>query len=103
MSQRRTDILEALNKVQIHLCAYRSSSFCDCKFGATNVGQSSEEGNGCPEVRTAIHILKNMSDQEFDYFRSRSIEEMKNPKKQVLPKGPVISKFDVVVTDMTNH
>ncbi len=101
MSQRRTDILEALRKVQIHVCAYRSSSFCDCKFGATHVGQSGEEDNGCPEVRTAIHLLNNMSDDEFEYFLSRHKDERKSQKQ--FPKGSTISKFDVVVNDMTNH
>ena len=63
-------LLIALNRIRRHLCAYcplgfsdlRSGSlsdrFCDCKYGADHIGSKSESGNGCPEMRMAMEIVK---------------------------------------------
>jgi len=62
-------LLKALNRIRRCLCAYcppehvnkeksHSDRFCDCKYGADRVGAKSEDGNGCPEMRDAMRIIK---------------------------------------------
>ena len=65
--ENRDRLLKALNRIRRHLCAYcrdandehsNSDHFCDCKYGADNIGSHSESGNGCPEMRMAMDIVK---------------------------------------------
>lgn len=68
--QKLAAILEA---IRIHrVCAYRGSR-CDCKFGADRIFDEwgHESGNGCPEMRDAIHLLNNMTDAEYRRIRDR--------------------------------
>ena len=55
--------LQSLRKVQIALCVYADEYFCDCKFGANNIGKPTEQGNGCPEIRTAIKIIEQIKER----------------------------------------
>ena len=53
------------------LCAYKSSSRCDCKYGATNIAGTTEKGNGCPEMRVLQLIIETMTDSEWFSILSR--------------------------------
>lgn len=88
---KRTELNEALERIQVGICAYRSHSFCDCKYGAHNVGLNSENGSGCPEIRQTLTIMKEMTDEEYQSIIDRIVDKQKM-------KGPIrfpsSSKFD---------
>lgn len=67
--QQLAEVLERIRQKQV--CAYMPGHFCDCKFGADRIGEHSESGNGCPEMRDAIHLLRNMTDLEFRRISGR--------------------------------
>jgi len=62
--QDRSTLVNGLRLVQQALCGY-SRTFCDCKYGAGNVGTHRDEDNGCPEVRAAAVLLGVMTDSEY--------------------------------------
>lgn len=68
--QKLAAILERIRK---HRCCAYMGERCDCKFGAENIekGWGGESGNGCPEMRDAIHLLQNMTDAEFKRISER--------------------------------
>jgi hypothetical protein len=47
------------------LCAYGTSTRCDCKYGADRIGQHSETGCGCPEMRNIIFFLESITNRQF--------------------------------------
>jgi len=98
----RESLIIALKRVQKRICAYKSETFCDCKFGADHVGEPGEEGNGCPEVRTAIAILRCINDSEYDVYleriKQRQYSEPKSETKTVIK----LSKFDIMLGE-TKH
>jgi len=67
----KTEMLLFLNKVQGYFCAYAGNSFdgptkfCDCKFGAQNIGSLTENGNGCPEMRMVIKFIEGLHYKQF--------------------------------------
>ena len=73
----KEELIVALTKLQGKLCVYGpkradgSTSFCDCKFGGTDIGCASEKGNGCPEVRQVLWILKTITPYEYDRIINR--------------------------------
>lgn len=72
--QKLAKILDEIRMKRI--CAYGQSPRCDCKFGADRIGIGlSESGNGCPEMRDAIWILRNMTDSEFKRISERKPSE----------------------------
>lgn len=81
MYNTKEELVEALTKIQRHLCAYdlgptlRSeggpASVCDCKYGANYIGSLSEEENGCPEMRWAVAIISAMSKYDMDRIMHR--------------------------------
>ena len=59
--QRVIDILEMIRCK--FLCSYQfpgrpPTRRCDCNYGADAVGSGHERGNGCPELRCIVEILK---------------------------------------------
>jgi len=98
---KRTELTEALERIQVGICAYRSHSFCDCKYGANKVGLNDEDGSGCPEMRQMIAIMKEMTDTEYQTILDRIVNKRK-------AKGPIqfpsSSKFDTIIaSDETTH
>lgn len=75
----RECLVNAVHVVQKHVCAYRSRTFCDCKFGVTSdrVGRG-ESGSGCPELRTIASLLAIMTEKEYD----RLVKRMNKPAKK---------------------
>lgn len=73
----KEELIVALKKIQGKLCAYGprkedgSTSFCDCKYGGTDVGGNSEDGNGCPEMRTAKAIIEALTPFEYEMICGR--------------------------------
>lgn len=60
------------------LCGYMGDP-CDCKYGiaTTNDRMGGSEQTGCPEMRTAIAILRNMTDQEWEKIQRRMARNAK--------------------------
>lgn len=79
-------LVDALKKVQVGICAYRSASFCDCKYGAQNAGKATESGNGCPEVREIIALFSSLTEFEYERLtkRAQKIAEKKMRKVRKL-------------------
>jgi hypothetical protein len=81
----RSDLANALRRIQRKFCAYDhhphdvpqrdAPSICDCKFGATKIGQPTETGNGCPEMRVACWLVSCMTDAEFAALIARHYRE----------------------------
>jgi hypothetical protein len=74
---KRTSVVDVLEKVRGHVCAYtldpsKPAKHCDCKYGGTNVMCGTETGNGCPELRSAIEVLTAMTDFEYDRAARRA-------------------------------
>lgn len=82
---QRADLHNALRKVQRKFCVYDhhpqvvpdrdAPTICDCKFGATNIGQPTETGNGCPELRVACWLVACMTDEEYAALIARHYRE----------------------------
>jgi hypothetical protein len=82
--KNRDDLLKALNRIRRYLCAYcppdhvnreesSSDRFCDCKYGADNLGRGHESGNGCPEMRLAMDIIQ-------EHFKTNKQKRKRKPK-----------------------
>ena len=56
---------------------------CDCKYGATNIGNAGEAGNGCPEMRCVVSIIDNMTDKEFERIRKRIYKRAVKHQKRI--------------------
>jgi len=67
----REETLQNLRKMQQAACVYNNTP-CDCKYGA-----SGGEQTGCPELRTAILLLENMSDEQYAELTSSRREQPK--------------------------
>ena len=52
------------------LCAYVGAA-CDCKYGADDIGSLHESGNGCPEIREIIALLRSMTKEDVEGIRER--------------------------------
>jgi len=86
-------LLEALIRIQRHHCAYDSfqthphrkpPSFCDCKYGANKLDKNmGEEGNGCPELRSAVWILSAMTPEEYKNIAERGHVAIPNNSKKI--------------------
>lgn len=93
-NQRR--LLRFLHCMQGTLCAYHTdqkpggTSFCDCKVGADNIGNTSERGNGCPEMRWLIDFIATLTPSEYE----KIVNRMKNEKKAALAKKLVYETYD---------
>lgn len=76
----KKELLRNLRKLQRGICVYNSEEFCDCKFGATNLDKmKGGEETGCPEVRTVILLLENMTEDEYRELAIRKIVRNKLP------------------------
>ena len=93
------ELLRGLNRVRRHLCAYcpiedigkeksYSDRFCDCKYGADHVGSHSESGNGCPEVRMAMDIVKAYCDLTNRPKRKRAPKRTDRGCTPIVPNYP---------------
>lgn len=66
--KNRAELVYNLEALRKRLCCYSPGiSFCDCKYGATGQG----EKTGCPELRSVIVLLKNMTGTEFQKIIKR--------------------------------
>ena len=64
--QSQEHLIKVASDLQEHICAYRSKTFCDCKYGGGNIGGGSESGSGCPEMHIIVGLLKNLTPKEFE-------------------------------------
>lgn len=75
---QKKQIIEVLEKLRKHkVCAYVGDR-CDCKFGGEGLGPNkwnSGESNGCPELRQAIEILSELTDDEYNKLIGRNRDE----------------------------
>lgn len=84
-------LLEALIRIQRFHCAYDSfrthpkrkpPGFCDCKYGADKLDNIDEQGNGCPELRSAVWIISAMTPTEYNEIATRGhVQIMDHSKK----------------------
>lgn len=73
----RAEILNSLIKLGGGVCGYTFdpsewlTTRCDCKYGGPSLNgptfdSSASEKTGCPELRTAYLIIKNLSEDEYE-------------------------------------
>ncbi len=83
-------LIEALTRIQRFHCAYdayrdnsksKPPNLCDCKYGADRLDNRDEQGNGCPELRSAIWILSAMTSEEYAEIAKRGHVEIMTGKK----------------------
>lgn len=74
-------MLKALGKVREKVCVY-NGDICDCKYGIHQKKdlRSYGEVSGCPEMRTIIAVVENMTDFEYN----RIIKRMKKQGHNLL-------------------
>jgi len=74
-------MLKALGKVREKVCVY-NGDICDCKYGIHQKKdlRSYGEVSGCPEMRTVIAVVENMTDFEYN----RIIKRMKKQGHNLL-------------------
>jgi len=65
----KSELIITLERIRMkYMCAYVSPNFCDCKFSDNfrlPLNTMSEQGNGCPEMRTIINFIKELPEDEF--------------------------------------
>jgi len=63
----KKEVLEGIKTLQKKVCAYRSETRCDCKYGIDKDKELStgREKSGCPELRVVMILLANMTDEEY--------------------------------------
>lgn len=59
----KKQLIEGLSKLRAHLCRYVVDP-CDCKYGCDGLDDRRSEQSGCPEVRAAIALLNDQTDDE---------------------------------------
>ena len=73
-------LIDSAVKIQRTLCAYdmgpkerpdNAPHMCDCKYGCTDVGTMHETGNGCPEMREIVAVLKAITIKELKAIQAR--------------------------------
>ncbi len=78
--QKREQTRKVIADLQTMACAYSivstaaglaPATTCDCKYGGTNLMQGTENGNGCPELRSVEAILSVMTDREWSMLVKR--------------------------------
>ena len=79
------EILENIRSKRI--CVYTENKHkCDCKYDANSIGFHGEH-NGCPELRDAVKILRNLSDNQYNSFlekrKARPNPELKKLEKKM--------------------
>ncbi len=52
--------IAALKLARKAVCCYSCDTYCDCKYGATGIG----EQTGCPEIRELIYELESIDVDE---------------------------------------
>lgn len=74
----KDQICLALELSRKKVCCYMSPTgvphLCDCKYGVTEekFGKLSEVGNGCPEIWTALKLIKAMNTEEINSLAKRA-------------------------------
>jgi len=74
-------MLKALGKVREKVCVYKGD-ICDCKYWIHQQKDTRSHGevSGCPEMRTVIAVVENMTDFEYN----RIIKRMKKQGHNLL-------------------
>ena len=86
---KKEQLIKAMGHVQVAVCAYKSRTFCDCKFGIdTDKVHHSSEQTGCPEVRTVLGILATMTDKEYERILKRQYKAKQKAIKEYKKKHP---------------
>ena len=70
----KDEVLESIKVARKNACHYMGST-CDCKYGGPVDRFSDEregERTGCPELRTLIVLLEQMTEEEYDNILKRS-------------------------------
>ena len=71
----KQQLIDGLISLQHRTCLYgigqqdksKPTGRCDCKYGSSGRGEQS----GCPELRTVIGIIQQMSEAEYAYVLGR--------------------------------
>lgn len=93
----RKEILAVLENLRVSICCYRAKKglMCDCKYGGNSIPESfgeykGGEGTGCPEIRYALAVLEEMSDELFDDLMTqreqRYAQKWKEDQKKTVKK-----------------
>ena len=84
----KKQLLKSLERIRKTLCAYIGPT-CDCKYMQDEdqyICSGCEAGSGCPEIYTAINLIKSMSAAEYKQF-SQGKKTIKNK-----PFSPLLDK-----------
>jgi hypothetical protein len=68
---KKQDIEKVIEFIRKDICCYMGNH-CDCKYGYNGKKDYGSEQTGCPELRTILELLKNMSEYEYNEILSRS-------------------------------
>jgi len=69
----KTDLAGTMEVIRKNLCCY-SGDPCDCKYGVYAKKPNSQwagEKTGCPEMRQAVAMFKEMTEEEYNEILSR--------------------------------
>jgi hypothetical protein len=69
----REETIRVIEIIREESCSYMGD-MCDCKYGfqgKSNQGCASES-TGCPELRTVLTLLKNMTNEEYTEILKRT-------------------------------
>ena len=71
----KKELIKNIKRMRERLCAYKGN-ICDCKYikdSSKHICSMSEDGSGCPELRTVIYLLSNLKNEDY-------LNLMKNPE-----------------------
>jgi hypothetical protein len=61
----RYALIAGLERSRRHICCYGTrAERCDCKYGGGEP-KAGDEKSGCPEMRSVILLLQNMTDEQY--------------------------------------
>jgi len=92
---KQDELINSLERIRKKLCAYIGGEFCDCKFiskddSDDDICGMSENGSGCPEIHTAIAIIKALTPAEIVEINKREHLDIKPSEKKIKDHKPKI-------------
>jgi len=96
---KKRKLLDVLEEIRKKVCVYKGKR-CDCKFGGENVGKSTERGNGCPELRTAMSLIDEACDEDLKMkFKQSYPTEMSHAIAVMISEksAVIVSKMNEVI------
>jgi len=71
--ESREELIRVIEIIRKESCSYMGD-MCDCKYGYQGKGNQryASESTGCPELRTVLMLLKNITDEEYREILKRT-------------------------------